>query len=258
MPTRAVMDAGYRGRRTSGRGPRPQVPRVGTSDRRATPFPLPSVVTMKPPVLLADPRVIAVPVVETGDPLVDLCPGMAPDGARVRAGLADRLYSADLTLPAGLRLRVVEGHRSAGGQRRIIADYTRQVRAAYPEASELELHRLVSRFVAPLDVAPHVAGAAVDLTLVDDEGRPLDLGTPVDATPEESGGRCYFAAPDLPLEVRALRLLLADVLTVAGLVNYPTEWWHWSYGDRYWALMTGAARAPYGPVEAAQPAGVRG
>ena len=26
-----------------------------------------------------------------------------------------------------------------------------------------------------------------------------------------------------------------------GLVNYPTEWWHYSYGDRYWALATGAA-----------------
>jgi hypothetical protein len=20
-----------------------------------------------------------------------------------------------------------------------------------------------------------------------------------------------------------------------GFVNYPTEWWHFSYGDRYWA-----------------------
>ena len=34
----------------------------------------------------------------------------------------------------------------------------------------------------------------------------------------------------------------------AGLVNYPTEWWHWSYGDRYWALLTGAPAALYGPV----------
>ena len=33
-----------------------------------------------------------------------------------------------------------------------------------------------------------------------------------------------------------------------ALVNYPTEWCHWSYGDRYWALMTGATAAVYGPV----------
>ncbi|SED95789.1 D-ala-D-ala dipeptidase [Streptomyces sp. TLI_105] len=44
------------------------------------------------------------------------------------------------------------------------------------------------------------------------------------------------------------------MLTSTGLVNYPTEWWHWSYGDRYWAPATGAATAPYGPKELA-PAG---
>jgi len=37
-------------------------------------------------------------------------------------------------------------------------------------------------------------------------------------------------------------------LHAAGLVNYPTEWWHWSYGDRYWAMATGAPAAIYGPV----------
>jgi hypothetical protein len=25
----------------------------------------------------------------------------------------------------------------------------------------------------------------------------------------------------------------------AGFVNYPPEWWHWSFGDKYWAYMTG-------------------
>ena len=44
--------------------------------------------------------------------------------------------------------------------------------------------------------------------------------------------------------------LLARALRGAGLVNYPTEWWHWSYGDRYWALVSGAPAAMYGPVAA--------
>jgi D-alanyl-D-alanine dipeptidase len=209
---------------------------------------------MLQPVLLTDPRVGAIPVMETGEPLVELCAGITPGGVRVRAGLADRIYRADLALPAGFRLRVVDGHRSAADQQQIIDSYGREVRAARPDASESEVRRLVSRFVSPLEVAPHVAGAAVDLTLVDEDGRPLDLGTPIDATPEQSGGRCYFAAPDIGLQSRALRLLLADALTAAGLVNYPTEWWHWSYGDRYWALMTGAVWAPYGPVDAPVPA----
>jgi len=49
---------------------------------------------------------------------------------------------------------------------------------------------------------------------------------------------------------RANRQLLCQVLSSVGLVNYPTEWWHWSYGDRYWALSTGAPPACYGSVAA--------
>jgi D-alanyl-D-alanine dipeptidase len=107
---------------------------------------------------------------------------------------------------------------------------------------------LSSRFVAPLAVAPHVAGAAVDVTLVDASGAELWMGTEIDATPEDSDGACFFAAP-VDSVARRNRTLLADALSGAGLVNYPTEWWHWSYGDRYWALLTGADHALYGPVE---------
>ncbi|NUT29743.1 MAG: dipeptidase, partial [Streptomyces sp.] len=32
-------------------------------------------------------------------------------------------------------------------------------------------------------------------------------------------------------------------------INYGTEWWHWSYGDRYWALQTRQPAALYGPAE---------
>jgi D-alanyl-D-alanine dipeptidase len=103
--------------------------------------------------------------------------------------------------------------------------------------------------VSPVAVAPHVAGAAVDLTLVDRRGRELDLGTPIDATPEQSEGRCYFDAADISPEARHHRQVLARALRTAGLVNYPTEWWHWSFGDRYWALLTGSRAALYGPVE---------
>lgn len=37
-------------------------------------------------------------------------------------------------------------------------------------------------------------------------------------------------------------------MSSAGFVNYPTESWHWSYRDRYGALVTGAPAAAYGPV----------
>ena len=198
-------------------------------------------------ILLSDPRVATVPVHDNGEPLVPLDPAI---GRRtfVRAGLADRLLRAQALLPAGIDLKVVEGFRSEAAQLKIVAAYSAELCAAHPGISPDELRRLSSRFVAPIEVAPHVAGAAVDLTLVDACGDELDMGTPIDATPEQSGGRCWFAADGISPDARAHRTLLAAVLEAVGLVNYPTEWWHWSYGDRYWALVTGWPHALYGSV----------
>jgi D-alanyl-D-alanine dipeptidase len=201
-------------------------------------------------VLLSDPRVSAVPVRECGEPLTALGESFGPCRALVRASVARRLAQARDTLPQGVGLRVVDGYRTAAAQRAIISSYAALLRVSHPGAGAAELDRLSSRFVAPLAVAPHVAGAAADLTLVDCSGRELDLGTPVDATPEQSEGACYFDAPQVGGRARANRELLARVLRGAGLVNYPTEWWHWSYGDRYWALVTGAPVALFGPVAA--------
>ncbi len=197
---------------------------------------------------MGDPRVAALPAREGGEPLTELDESFGPCRALVRVSVARRLALARAELPKGLGLRVVEGFRTAAAQHAIIRSYADELRVSHPAIGAAELERLTSRFVAPMAVAPHLAGAAVDLTLVDSAGRELDLGTPVDATPEQSGGGCYLDAPLPSRQARANRDLLARVLRCAGLVNYPTEWWHWSYGDRYWALMTGAPAALYGPV----------
>lgn len=73
------------------------------------------------------------------------------------------------------------------------------------------------------------------------------MGTPVNATPEDSNGTCYFDAA-VSAEARWNRTVMAKALEEVGLVNCPTEWWHWSYGDRYWAMATGATAAIYGPL----------
>jgi D-alanyl-D-alanine dipeptidase len=209
--------------------------------------------------LLADPRIAAIPVRDNSDPLVELvgrgiaCADLSPDsrsGRMVRSGLAERLGDADRALPRGLRLQVAEGFRTATAQQSIIDRYTRTLRDAHPGLAAAEITRLSSRFVAPRTVAPHVAGAAVDVTIVDSHGRRLDMGTPIDATPEQSGGSCYFDAVDISPAARANRDVLATALRSAGLVNYPTEWWHWSFGDRYWAYVTGAPHAIYGVAAA--------
>jgi D-alanyl-D-alanine dipeptidase len=68
-------------------------------------------------ILLADPVVRAVRVLDNGDPLVPL--DFAPD-VLVRSGLAARLTRARAALPSGVDLRVAEGYRSVADQSAII------------------------------------------------------------------------------------------------------------------------------------------
>lgn len=204
-------------------------------------------------VLLSDERIARVPALETGDPLVDLYTyGISSNGLQwIRQGLADRLAVANSFLPVGVRLHVVEGLRAIESQREIYDGYEVEIHRLNPGISDAEAHVLTSRFVSPVEVAPHVVGAAVDLTLIGEHG-PFDLGTPIDATPEQSNGACLFDAANISREARTNRVLLADVLTASGLVNYPTEWWHWSFGDRYWAYLEQRDHALYGPATAPQ------
>ena len=162
--------------------------------------------------------------------------------------MAVRLLAAQDSLPDGLRILFIEGFRPPALQRAYFEEYLGELRSGNPGASEAELFSAASRYVSPPDIAPHSAGAAVDLTLATADGAELDMGTRVNASPEESDGACFTGARSISAQARANRGLLGRALAAAGFVNYPTEWWHWSYGDRYWALSAGAPAACYGPA----------
>lgn len=213
-------------------------------------------------VLMGDPRVAAIPVDDCGDDLVDTrdLEGLAstpdqnpqnPDYAFLRLSVAERLLRAQESLPAGLQVLIAEGYRPPEQQEFYFNRRKQRLMDANPALSEEAAYLEASGFVSPPTIAPHVSGAAIDLTLIDEQGRALDMGTPIDATPEASDGACYFAAENITAEARRNRETLAAALSTAGLVNYPTEWWHWSYGDRYWALMTDRPHALFGPTRLA-------
>ncbi len=75
--------------------------------------------------------------------------------------------------------------------------------------------------------SPHSRGAAIDLTLIDVNGRELNMGTPFDAfTPRSHHG-------DLKISVEAQRnrALLIGLMTTAGWDFYRNEWWHYQLFD---------------------------
>ncbi len=148
----------------------------------------------------------------------------------LREGVLERLLQAQAHLPAGLGFLVVEGYRPPRLQRRYFEKYAARLRTEQPGWTDEQIRSAASRFVSPPEIAPHSAGAAVDLTLVDADGRELDLGTPMNATPEESAGACYTDAAGISAQARAHREILGRVLTAAGLVNYLTEWCSQSSG----------------------------
>lgn len=85
-------------------------------------------------VLMADPRVAAIPVAECGEPLVDVRregsllvdtrkQDPATAFAHLRKGVLQRLIEAQSLLPQGLRLLFVEGYRPPSLQRTYFEEY---------------------------------------------------------------------------------------------------------------------------------------
>ena len=97
---------------------------------------------------------------------------------------------------------------------------------------------------------PHSTGAAVDVTLVDDAGQIVNMGSPIDEMSERSHPD-YYANSDRPeaQKYHVHRQLLQDVMLKAGFQRNPREWWHFSIGDQMWAWLNNQSN-PANPVTA--------
>jgi D-alanyl-D-alanine dipeptidase len=99
----------------------------------------------------------------------------------------------------------------------------------------------------PATPPPHSTGAVVDITLVDDQGQAVFMGSPIDEISPRSHPD-YFALIAKNLRVEPFerdranlanqhRQLLRDVMLSSGFQRHPTEWWHFSLGDQMWAWL---------------------
>jgi zinc D-Ala-D-Ala dipeptidase len=175
-------------------------------------------------------------------------PGAEP-GCRVRAGVAESLDAAARSLPDGYGLLVWDGYRRFETQRSLFETYRAQLVAANPEWPPAVVDREAARYVtppsrSPVAPPPHLTGGAVDLTLVDADGGPLDLGTAFDAFVPEAGA---LALESDPGAARAHRRILYWAMAGAGFTAYVEEWWHFDLGNQFWGLATGKV-ARYGPA----------
>lgn len=215
------------------------------------------------------PAITFVPVHECGEPLVDLRvergiaigpppehPDTAPDYAWVRRGIYERLLRVQASLPAGLTLRLYEGLRTLQMQARLFAEEEARIRMDQPDLTPQQVHERASLLISPVthwdgtpNVPPHSTGAAIDVEIVDAAGRVIDFGMEAKDWVSVEAEYCETQRVEgVSREARANRLLLCEAMQAQGFVNYVREWWHYSFGDRYWAWTTGAPHAVYGPV----------
>ena len=77
----------------------------------------------------------------------------------------------------------------------------------------------------PAKGSKHNRGAAVDLTLVDAQGKELNMGTPFDFFGKEA----HHTYTEYPKEVLENRKLLKETLNKYNFKSIYSEWWHYEY-----------------------------
>ena len=80
---------------------------------------------------------------------------------------------------------------------------------------------------------PHSTGAAVDVTLVDAQGKVVNMGSDIDELSARSHPNYYASAKQHIYHAR--RQLLNQIMLAGGFRRHPGEWWHFSCGDQMWA-----------------------
>ncbi|MBM6937432.1 M15 family metallopeptidase [Pseudoflavonifractor phocaeensis] len=164
------------------------------------------------------------------------------DRCYLRQGLWSRLVRAAEALPQGYSLLIFDGLRPLALQKEIYDRFARQLLERQPDLTPQALAAAMDDFVAlpvkrPRRPAPHTTGGAVDLTLCRD-GAPLDMGTGFDDFTSRAHTD-WFERPGADEAVRQNRRILYHLMAWAGLRNYSPEWWHYAYGERMWARITG-------------------
>jgi D-alanyl-D-alanine dipeptidase len=159
----------------------------------------------------------------------------------LREGVADRLARAAAALPDGLRLVVWDGYRTLETQAALYRGYLDELLLVHADWPPDALEDAAARYVTPpspdpSSPPPHLTGGAVDLTLADGDGRPLDLGTPFDAFVPEAGA---LALEDRDCPARELRRILFWTMAAQGFTAYVEEWWHFDHGDQFWGVVCG-------------------
>jgi zinc D-Ala-D-Ala dipeptidase len=212
---------------------------------------------------VSDVELAGILVVESGEKLVNVrdysreivievedesrnLQGLGDDECFVRESVAIMLSRVQSLLPRGLRLKIIDGFRSISTQKKIYSQVFNEIREKNSRWTDKQIEEEADKWVAnPIKtIPPHTTGGAVDLTMIDENLKELDFGT----SPNSISAESATEISNISDGAKKNRQLMIELMSKVGFVNYPLEWWHWSYGDREWAYRKGV-RSIYGSLE---------
>ena len=148
----------------------------------------------------------------------------------------------------GYSVKLYDAYRSFDDQMNSWKERLEQTRKEFPNYTEEEVIRATSLRVAHVEdksnVGGHQTGGAIDITLTKD-GKEIDMGTKY----EEYNKKTITHNDLITDEQKKNRFYLKKKLEKHGFNNFPSEWWHFSYGDKMWAAYKYKKTCIYGYIE---------
>ncbi len=186
---------------------------------------------------------------ECNEPLVNirkLCPNIKINlgmrrmkkekTAYLRKTVAEMIWRAEKELPEGITFIISDAWRPQYVQEKIMKWFTERFAIKYPNWSRNRIVKEVEKYVASSKgkyASGHLTGGAVDLRLWS-SGRKIQMKS--SKLTYQENAKSFQAK--LPKYIQKNREIMFTTLEKVGLSNYPKEYWHWSYGDIWWAKKT--------------------
>lgn len=152
-----------------------------------------------------------------------------------RKSVAEALVKARGFLPENYNFKIWCGKRSLAEQRKIVQICAEDFKNRDPK----NWRKMLVDFTGGYEILKqksfspysHLGGGAVDLTIIDDKRKELDMGG--DTFDKREALNYYERKKNLTKReenIKKNRRLLKRVMTKAGFKSYSKEWTHWGYG----------------------------
>jgi D-alanyl-D-alanine dipeptidase len=151
----------------------------------------------------------------------------------VRKSVAKALVKARELLPKGYNFKIFDGKRSIEDQRRIIKICEIDFKNRDPKNWKEMLVKFTGGYQSLKQKLPkntHRHGGAVDLTIINEKGKELDMGE--DTLDKREALNYYERKKNLTKrekQIKKNRKLLKKVMTEAGFEPHFPEWNHWRF-----------------------------